>query len=74
MAPALVITAEYDLLQAEGARYAERLRAAGAPAAFHDVAGADHGYDGQDDDKAREVYALIAGHIRQAVGAEDRMG
>ncbi|MFF4400960.1 alpha/beta hydrolase fold domain-containing protein [Streptomyces sp. NPDC001480] len=73
IAPALVITAEYDLLQAEGARYAERLRAAGALTAFHDVAGADHGYDGQDDERAREVYALITRHLRQAVGAGDRV-
>ncbi|MGW2638066.1 alpha/beta hydrolase fold domain-containing protein [Streptomyces sp. NPDC001348] len=70
IAPALVITAEYDLLRAEGERYAERLRTADALAALHDVAGADHGYDGTDDEKAREVYALIARHLRRAVGDE----
>ncbi|ELS58209.1 alpha/beta hydrolase [Streptomyces viridochromogenes] len=68
IAPALVVTAEYDLLRAEGERYAERLRQAGALAEHHEVAGADHGYDGQDDAKAREVYAVIARHVRE-IGA-----
>ncbi|MGW1027967.1 alpha/beta hydrolase fold domain-containing protein [Streptomyces sp. NPDC002577] len=70
IAPALVITAEFDLLRAEGERYAERLRKAGALVEHHDVAGADHGYDGDDDEKARQVYALIARHVRKAVGIE----
>lgn len=69
IAPALLVTAEYDLLRAEGERYAERLREAGALAEHHDVHGADHGYDGQDDDKAREVYAVIARHLREATGS-----
>lgn len=68
IAPALLITAEYDLLRAEGERYAERLRGAGALVEHHDVAGADHGYDGTDDAKAREVYTLIARHVREATG------
>ncbi|MER5530612.1 alpha/beta hydrolase fold domain-containing protein [Streptomyces sp. NPDC002677] len=74
IAPALVITAEYDLLRAEGERYAERLRAAGALAGYHEVAGADHGYDGKDDAKAREVYALIARQVRAATRGEDTAG
>ncbi|MEV0636265.1 alpha/beta hydrolase fold domain-containing protein [Streptomyces sp. NPDC050619] len=69
IAPALVVTAEFDLLQGEGERYADRLRTTGALVEHHDVAGADHGYDGSDDEKARKVYGLIAGHVRQAVGA-----
>jgi acetyl esterase/lipase len=64
--PALVITAAYDLLRAEGMRYADRLRDAGALVEHHDVPEADHGYDGEDDDKARQVYALIARHVKQA--------
>jgi acetyl esterase/lipase len=67
IAPALIITAEFDLLRAEGARYAERLRGAGALVDHHVVANADHGYDGKDTDKARQTYALIARHVRQAV-------
>lgn len=67
IAPALVVTAEYDLLKAEAQSYADRLRTAGALVGHHDVAGADHGYDGKDDVKARETYALIARHVREAV-------
>jgi acetyl esterase len=66
IAPALVVTAEYDLLRAEGERYAERLRGAGALVAYHEVAGADHGYDGKDEVRAREVYGLMARHVRAA--------
>jgi acetyl esterase len=69
IAPALVVTAAHDLLRAEGESYAERLRKAGSLAEHHDVAGADHGYDGSDDAKARETYALIARHLREAVRA-----
>ncbi|MEU6372788.1 alpha/beta hydrolase fold domain-containing protein [Streptomyces sp. NPDC046909] len=68
IAPALVITAEYDILKAEAQSYADRLRTAGALVGHHDVAGADHGYDGTDEAKARETYALIARHLREAVG------
>ncbi|NNN30287.1 alpha/beta hydrolase fold domain-containing protein [Streptomyces sp. S3(2020)] len=68
IAPALIVTAEYDILKAEAQSYADRLRTAGALAGHHDVAGADHGYDGKDDVKARETYALIARHLRDAVG------
>lgn len=70
IAPALVITAEFDLLKAEGERYAERLRTAGALVEHHDVPQADHGYDGTDDEKARGVYALISRQVRQAVNSE----
>jgi acetyl esterase len=69
IAPALVVTAAYDLLRAEGERYAERLRKAGALVEHHEVAGADHGYDGSDDARAREVYGLIARRVREAVDA-----
>jgi len=67
IAPALVITAELDLLRDEGDRYAERLRQAGALVQHHVVQGADHGYDGNDEERARQVYALIAEQVRDAV-------
>jgi acetyl esterase len=70
IAPAVVITAEYDLLTNEGVRYADRLRTAGSLVEHHDVTGADHGYDNNDEDRAREVYLRIAGHVRRAVDAK----
>lgn len=69
IAPALVITAEYDLLRAEGERYAGRLAAADALVEHHEVAGADHAYDSKDDEKARATYLLIARHLRRATAA-----
>ena len=73
IAPAFVVTAAHDLLRAEGESYADRLRKTGSLVGHHDVAGADHGYDGTDDAKARETYALIARHIRRAVEASENM-
>ena len=65
IAPALVITPEFDLLRTEGQRCAQRLKHAGALVEHRDVAGADHGYDVSDIDKARETYALIARCVTQ---------
>lgn len=67
IAPALIVTAEFDGLSPEGERYAGRLRDVDALAQHHVVAGADHGYDVDDADAAREAYRLIACHIRQAL-------
>ncbi|TDB73006.1 alpha/beta hydrolase fold domain-containing protein [Micromonospora sp. KC723] len=66
IAPALVITAEYDVLRAEGHRYAQRLREVNALVAHHDVPQADHGYDMNDVERARQMYAVIAHHLRRA--------
>lgn len=66
IAPALLVTAEFDLLRAEGERYAQRLRKAGALAEHRDLPGVDHGYDVKDDDTTPATYALIAQHIRRA--------
>jgi acetyl esterase/lipase len=40
----VVATAEYDPLSSEGARYAERLRAAGVPVTYLDGKGLVHGF------------------------------
>ncbi|MCX6395147.1 MAG: alpha/beta hydrolase [Propionibacteriales bacterium] len=40
--PAIVVTAEYDLLRAEGDRYADRMRTEGVEVLHHVVRGADH--------------------------------
>jgi acetyl esterase len=42
--PAVVATAEFDPLSSEGARYAERLRAAGVPVTYLDGKGLVHGF------------------------------
>lgn len=70
IAPAVVITAENDILREEGTRYAERLRAADALIEHHDVLGADHGYDAADDLRAVETYRRIAAHVRRVFAAE----
>ncbi|GGC84380.1 carboxylesterase [Tersicoccus solisilvae] len=68
IAPAVVIAAEYDILHDEAKRYADRLASVGALVEYREIAGADHGYDGFDDELARTSYALIAEHLRRAVG------
>lgn len=72
IAPALLVTAEFDLLRPEGEGYAGRPRKAGALVDHVDVPKADHGYDGTDDDLAREIYAVIAREVRQTVGTGGR--
>jgi acetyl esterase/lipase len=67
IARALIVTAADDLLQAEGQRYAERLRDAGALIAYHEVRGADHAYDVRDPELARQTYALIAQLLKRAI-------
>lgn len=74
IAPALVITPEFDLLRAEGRRYAERLREVSALIEHIDVPQVDHAYDLGDIEKARGVYALIARHLKQAAEATEGRG
>ncbi|RCV54645.1 alpha/beta hydrolase fold domain-containing protein [Marinitenerispora sediminis] len=70
IAPALVVTCEFDVLRDEGASYAASLAAAGALVAHHDVAGVDHGYNIMHGTRevTERMYDLIAGHVRRAVG------
>lgn len=70
IAPALVITAEYDRLRAEAVRYAAALREAGALVRHHDVSGVDHGYNimSTATDVTRAMYDLMVAEVRAAVG------
>jgi acetyl esterase len=42
--PAVVVTAEFDVLRDEGRAYAERLRREGVPVSHHEYAGSIHGF------------------------------
>jgi acetyl esterase/lipase len=68
IAPALVVTAEFDRLRGEAKRYADKLAAAGALIEYIEVRGVDHGYNIMSDatDVTRQMYELIAGHVLRA--------
>jgi acetyl esterase len=69
IAPAVVIAAENDILRDEARRYAERLKQVGSLVEYHEVSGADHGYDVKDDERARSVYSMMASHILRVTSA-----
>lgn len=70
IAPALVVTAQYDRLRDEAHRYAEKLSAIGALAEYYEVAAVDHGYNIMSDagDVTARAYAHIARHVARATG------
>ena len=65
--PAIVLTAEYDVLRDEGRSYAERLQAAGIPATHLDYAGMTHLFFNRWNaiDRAREAIAFVGGELAQ---------
>lgn len=69
IAPALIVTAEYDRLRAEAMTYADTLEAVGALVEYHEVAGVDHGYNIMSDnvEVTARVYDVICRHVRERV-------
>lgn len=69
MPTTLLITAERDLLRAEGIRYAAGLREAGVTVTHEDVAGVDHGFLlAEPASMARQAMDLMVAEVRSAVG------
>ncbi|MGB3483701.1 MAG: alpha/beta hydrolase fold domain-containing protein [Mycobacterium sp.] len=71
IAPAVIVTAEFDRLRGEAAAYAGKLDAVGALAAYHEAAGVDHGYNimsGTPDAVAatRKTYGLVVDQVVRA--------
>jgi acetyl esterase len=68
IAPALVVTAEFDRLRGEAKRYAEKLDAVGSLVEYVEVSGVDHGYNIMSDatEVTRQSYGVIAGHVSRA--------
>lgn len=69
IAPAVVVTAEKDILREEGVRYAERLRGVGALVEHVDLDGVGHGFNilGSTREVVEEVYSRIAEAVRGAL-------
>lgn len=69
VAPAIVITAECDVLHDEGAWYAEALRQAGALMEYEDCAGMIHGFFGMapDVDAAVMAQARVSAALKRAL-------
>ena len=71
LAPAIVLTAEYDTLADDGRIYAERLANAGVPVHFKEYEGAIHGFNalaGVAPEFVREVQFELANQINKFLG------
>ena len=74
LAPAVVITAEHDVLRDEGNAYADRLRADGVEVTHSEFAGQMHGFFTFADllPAGHEAIALVVRSIREAIGVKAR--
>lgn len=70
LAPAIIVTAEYDPLADDGEEYAKKLQGAGCHVIFKEYEGAIHGFNalaGADPEIAREVQMFLAQEIRNLI-------
>ncbi|PJJ60453.1 alpha/beta hydrolase [Hymenobacter chitinivorans] len=68
LAPALIITAEYDLLRDDGLAYARRLQEQGVAVMHEEFAGVDHGFTLLGPrEPARRAWELMATSLRKAL-------
>jgi acetyl esterase/lipase len=68
IAPAVVVTPQFDRLHDEGVVYAKMLDKAGALVEHIDLTGVDHGYNlkSAENDVTRDMYARLAAHVVKA--------